>query len=402
MALINVIKYEGGPNIFAWKHPNTELTTATQLIVNESQEAVFFKGGQALDVFGAGRHTLETKNIPLLSKLINIPFGGRSPFSAEIWYVNKINSLDIKWGTPTPIVLFDPFLMVDVKVRSFGQFGIKIENSKKFLEKLVGTLPIFSSENIVNYFKGEYMKSCTSMISSYLTQKKIGILQINTYLEDLSDYVKEKMKPFMSDYGIALVSFSVNSVSADENDSSYQNVKRAMANSAKMRWEKNAEVDTKAYEQKELGYTYQQRRSYDVMEKAASTEGGGGTKNQFMDMAMGLAMGNKMGAVVGTQMGDVAAVMDVTPEATKNCPKCGKQVSDNQKFCPECGAELHKTNTISCIHCGAEIGIKSKFCPECGKPQQTNCPKCNAEIQGTPKFCPECGNKLKDGDEDEK
>lgn len=146
-----------------------------------------------------------------------------------------------------------------------------------------------------------------------------------------------------------------------------------------------------------------ERRSYDVMEKAASTEGGGGgTKNQFMDMAMGLAMGNKMGAVVGTQMGDVAAVMDVTPEATKNCPKCGKQVSDNQKFCPECGAELHKTNTIRCIHCGVEIGIKSKFCPECGKPQQTNCPKCNAEIQGTPKFCPECGNQLKGGENDEK
>lgn len=407
MALINVIKYEGGPNIFAWKHPNTELTTATQLIVNESQEAILFKGGQALDVFGPGRHTLETKNIPILSKLINLPFGGRSPFSAEVWYVNKIHSLDIKWGTPTPISLFDPFLMIDVKVRSFGQFGIKIENSKKFLEKLVGTLPIFSADNIINYFKGEYLKSCTSMISSYLTEKQVGILQINTYLGDLSNYVKDKMTAFMSDYGISLINFSVNSVSADENDSSYRNIKQAMANSAKTRWEQKAKTDTKAYEQRELGYTYQQQRSFDVMEKAATSNGGdGGTKGQFMDMAMGLAMGNKMGAVVGTQIGGVAAVMDATPEATKICPKCKAQVKENQKFCPECGEKLilpqKNSDLISCVHCGAEISVNSKFCSECGKPQKICCPKCNAEIKGSPKFCPECGNKLKDGVNDEK
>lgn len=404
MALLNVIKYEGGPNIFAWKYPNSELTTATQLIVNESQEAIFFKGGQALDIFGPGRHTLETKNIPILSKLINIPFGGRSPFSAEIWYVNKINSLDIKWGTPTPIPLFDPFLMVDVKVRSFGQFGIRIENSKKFLEKLVGTLAIFNAENIVSYFKGEYLKRCTAMISSYFTQKNIGILQINTHLESLSDYIKDKMDDVMNDYGISLLSFSVNSITADENDSSYQYVKEAMANSAKTRWEETAKTDTKAYEQHSLGYTYQQQRSYDVMEQAASNESG--MQNQFMDMGMGLAMGNKMGAVIGTQMGDIAAVMNVTPDitsdSTKVCPKCNFPVNENQKFCGNCGAAIQTANSVTCIHCGASIGNNIKFCTECGKPQQIRCEKCNAEIQGSTKFCPECGNRLRDGEQYEK
>ena len=162
MALIDVIKYDGNPNIFAWKYPNDRLNTSTQLIVSETQETILFKGWQALGVFGAGRHTLTTKNIPILSKLINLPFGGNSPFTAEVWFVNKINSLNIKWGTPTAISLFDSFLMVDVKVRSFGQFGIKIDNSKKFLEKLVGTLQIFNADNITEYFKGEYLKKYSS------------------------------------------------------------------------------------------------------------------------------------------------------------------------------------------------------------------------------------------------
>ena len=265
------------------------LKEKTQLIVNESQEAILFKGGQALDVFGAGRHTLTTNNIPILSKLINLPFGGVSPFTAEVWYVNKIHSLDIKWGTITPISLFDPFLMIDVKVKSFGQFGIRINNSKKFLEKLVGTLPVFSKDNVIAYFRGEYLKKCTAIISSYFTQKNIGILQVNTYLDDLSDYIKDYMSEFMDDYGISLITFSVNNISADENDESYKAVKEAMAGAAKMRWSETAKADTAAYstrtvgtakadvmgyEQQKAGYTYQQKRSFDVMESAASNESG--------------------------------------------------------------------------------------------------------------------------------
>lgn len=408
MALIDIVKYEGGPNIFAWKHPNTELSTKTQLIVNESQEAVLFKGGQALDVFTSGRHTLETKNIPIINKLINLPFGGQSPFNVEIWFVNKIHSLDIKWGTATPISLFDPFLMVDVKVKSFGQFGIRIENSKKFLEKLVGTLSVFTKDNITEYFKGEYLKKFTSIIGSYFTQKNIGILQVNTYLDDLSDFIKDYMKEFMADYGIALLNFSVNSINADENDSSYKAVKEAMAGGAKTRWTETAKADTQAYatrqvgtaksdvmgyEQKQAGFTYQQKRSFDVMEQAASTEGGG-MQNDFMTMGMGLAMGNKMGAVVGTQMGNMAAVMDITEDISQTCNKCGAILNANQKFCSNCGADTQSINHSKCVSCGASIGTNSKFCPECGSPQIKKCSECNAEIKGSPKFCPECGNKF--------
>lgn len=177
MALVEIVKYEGSPNMFAWKYPNDELGTWTQLIVNESQEAVLFKGGRALDVFGSGRHTLSTANIPLLNNLVNLPFGGQSPFTAEVWYVNKIYSLDIKWGTPTPIQLQDPKYGVFIPIRSYGQFGIHITDSKKFLVKLVGIVNVFDDSNIVKYFRGVLLTKAKDTISSYLVQKRSACLK---------------------------------------------------------------------------------------------------------------------------------------------------------------------------------------------------------------------------------
>ena len=120
MAIVEVVKYNGKPDVLAWKYPNEELGTWTQLIVNESQEAVLVKGGKVFDVFGSGRHTLETANIPILNKIINLPFGGRSPFTAEVWYINKGYNLDIKWGTPSPVQIQDPKYGIFVPVRANG------------------------------------------------------------------------------------------------------------------------------------------------------------------------------------------------------------------------------------------------------------------------------------------
>jgi len=136
MAIIDVVKFEGPPDVFAWRYPNQELGTWTQLIVHESQEAILYKGGQALDSFSAGRHTLSTANIPILSNIINLPFGGKSPFTAEVWFINKMRSLDVKWGTSAPIQLQDPKYNIIVSVRAFGQFGVQISNPRKFLGKM--------------------------------------------------------------------------------------------------------------------------------------------------------------------------------------------------------------------------------------------------------------------------
>ena len=179
MAIVEVVKYDGSPDVLVWKYPSQELGTWTQLIVNESQEAVLYKGGKIFDIFQSGRHTLSTENIPLLNKIVNLPFGGRSPFTAEVWFVNKLYSLNVKWGTPTPIQVQDPKYGVFVPVRANGQFGIQIKDTEKFLVKLVGTASVFDRQNLVKLFRGLYITKAKDTISSYVVHKQVSPLEIN-------------------------------------------------------------------------------------------------------------------------------------------------------------------------------------------------------------------------------
>lgn len=164
MAIIDVVKYDSNDEIFAWKFPSENLRLGSQLVVKTSQYAFFVKGGKVLDEFKEGTYTLKTGNIPLLHKIINIPFGGESPFQAEVWFINLISKLDNKWGTPTPIQLEDPKYNIVVPVRAFGQFGMSISDPKKFLQTLVGNMKDFSTEKVVEYFKGKIISSTTSAI----------------------------------------------------------------------------------------------------------------------------------------------------------------------------------------------------------------------------------------------
>ncbi|ATW26802.1 SPFH domain-containing protein [Candidatus Formimonas warabiya] len=432
MAIIEVVKYNGTPDVFVWKYPSEELGTWTQLIVNESQEAILFKGGQALDVFPSGRHTLETANIPILNNLINLPFGGRSPFAAEVWYINKAFSLDIKWGTPTPIQLQDPKYKVFIPLRSFGQFGIQIDDSKKFLVKLVGTLSAFTKDDITKYFRGLYLTIVKDAISSYLVHEQISLLEINAHLEELSECLKVKMLPILAEYGIKLINFYVNDINVPEDDSAVIKLKEALA--------KRAEMDI-------VGYSYVQERSFDTLEGAATNPGSASAG--LMGAGMGLGLGVGIGGGMGTQMGAIANAINTTYQQ-KNCPKCnavmekekrfcsdcgcdtlnyeqskgpkvivcsncGASYTLGVKFCPECGnaynpclkcqADVKKGTTVCsvcgvsmpkvCPNCGGTIeNEKTKFCPECGTSLVKKCPNCNTEIKGDPKFCSECGCKL--------
>ena len=137
MAIIDVVKYQATENEFVYKFPSEDLRLGTQLVVSISQVAFFVKGGKIFDQYESGTHTLKSENIPLINKLINLPFGSSSPFQAEVWFVNLISKMDVKWGTGTPIQLEDPKYGVIVPVRAYGQYGFKISNARLFLETLV-------------------------------------------------------------------------------------------------------------------------------------------------------------------------------------------------------------------------------------------------------------------------
>jgi membrane protease subunit (stomatin/prohibitin family) len=390
MALINVVKYDGSPHMLVWKHPNSELGTWTQLIVNESQEAVLFKGGQALDLFAAGRHTLSTNNIPILSAFMKIPFGGKSPFSAEVWYANKLNTLDVKWGTPTPIQLQDPKYNIFMPVRAHGQFGLRIEDTKMFLTKLVGTLPFFTTDEIVKYFKGIYLTKAKDLISEYLVNEKVSVMEINAYIDDISENLKGKINPAFEEHGMSLLNFQVNDISVPEDDTAVMKLKDALA--------KKAEMDI-------VGYSYAQERTFDTLGAAASNQGS--ESASLMGTGMGLGMGVGMGNIMGGAMGGMAGVVGagmgeagmgaigVVPATTQqnvpaiSCPKCGSQNQTDKKFCAQCGTPLRKT----CPKCGVVLEDVQKFCPECGNPLVNKC-NCGAELSEGQKFCPECGKPV--------
>ena len=352
MEIMDVIKYNGRPDVFAWKYPGEELGTWSQLVVNQSQEAVLVKGGSVADVFGPGTHTLDTKNIPILNKIINLPFGGKSPFKAEVWYINKGYYLDIKWGTPTPIQIQDPKYGIFIPIRSNGAFGIHVTDSVKFLTKLVTTMNVFDAETVTKYFRSLYVTKIKDTISSYLLHRKISILEMNAYIDEISQYMKETICPIMEEYGLGLTSFYVNEISTPEDDPSVGKLKEALS--------KRAEMEI-------IGYNYQQERSFDTLENAVSH--GNADAGSVMGTGMGLGMGFGVGREMGNQFSSMTQNIDLRGgyRKSKFCPQCGSEVLADAKFCSECGSRLISKER-HCTQCGTVLEGNLRFCPECGDP----------------------------------
>lgn len=373
MAIVDVLKFDSSADVFAWKYPNSELGTWTQLIVHESQEAVLVKNGQVTDIFGPGRYTLSTDNIPGLRRIVNIPFGGRSPFTAEVWFVNRAYSLDIKWGTTTPIQIQDPKYHVFIPVRAFGQFGVKIEDSQRFLLKLVGTMKFFNRTTLTDYFRGLYITRVKDSISSCLVKGNISILEINAHLNEISASLQKELAEQMEEFGIKVASFFVNDISAPENDPAVKQLKNALA--------KRAEMDI-------IGYSYQQERTYDTLESAAGNQGAAGG---VMGAGIGMGMGFGIGGAMGNQANNLMGAMN--PQ--KTCPGCGGKIDEKVRFCPNCGVDTTKKQEkgIKCSACGAEVAKGIKFCSECGH-KINPCPNCGADIPEGSGACPSCGTGL--------
>lgn len=286
MALIDVVKCEVNDAELVYKFPSEDLRIGTQLVVHVGQVAFFVKGGKVMDMFECGTYTIKTENIPILNKLINLPFGGNSPFQAEVWFINTLAILNTKWGTPTPIQLEDPKYGIVVPVRAFGQYGIKVVNPKLFLETLVGNMTTFTTEKIDQYFKGKMMSFFSNLISDKMTKDEISVLNINSHLIEMSEFVQSNISKEFSAFGLSLEDFNIMSINVPEGDLSFQKLKEAKDLAAQI---KITGMDV-----------YQMNRTYNVMDKAAANEGGAGN-------LMGLGVGLGAGINVGTQMGNMAS-----------------------------------------------------------------------------------------------
>lgn len=356
---IEIIQYEGGNDVLVWKHPKEDFHTGTQLIVHESQEAILFLNGQALDLFGAGRYTLETQNFPVLSRFMKRPLGDRTPFHCEVYFINKVTVLDILWGTSSPIPVQDPKYDILLPVRANGQFGLRVENGRQLLVKLVGTTGGFDKNTLITYFRGLLMTNIKDYISRLMVEKQISFLEIHSHIAEASEHLKMQMEPLFDEYGLKMVNFFVNSITVPSDDPSYLRIRNALA-AAKEREllakGKRAEMDI-------VGYTYQQQRGFDVLDKAASNEG---TAGNIMGVGMGLGMGFGVGGAVGGVMSGAMQNIQPNTAAGARCAKCGAILPANAKFCLDCGERVVAANTLVCPDCKTPVPAGSKFCAECG------------------------------------
>ena len=430
--LASIIKYEGDNETLVWKHPIEDFNFGSQLIVHESQEAIFFRDGQALDLFGAGRYTLQTQQLPLLEKLYKLPTDTEGTFHSEVYFVNLATQMGIKWGTDSKVRLFDPASGLHIEIGASGEFNIRVTDSRKLLLKVVGTTGGLGQDQLlgIGNGKGFFRSMVMTQVKSYLAQtikeNAINILEIDEHLMALSGALRERINAALDEYGLTMPEFYVSRIVTPDDDPNFrrmkeqyaeqyllvrqENIRKAEAEAAAdrkaveaqtaarmkiigaqgeaeaLKIQKQAEAaayrmqaEAEAAEMRMKGYTYQQETSRQVgMEAMKNGLGGGGNAAGALgDLAgLGVSLG-AMGSVIGMTKD---ALNPMAQDAAQLGAAVGAAVAGGWD-CPACG---HKN-------------ITTNFCPDCGgkKPEAKtgwDCAQCGTKnIQSN--FCPNCGAK---------
>lgn len=384
--IADIIKYEGDNSTFVWKHPCEDFNTATQLIVHESQEALLFLNGQALDLFGPGRHTLETQNIPLLRRVINIPTGGESAFHCEIYFINKTEQMAIRWGTDSKVQYVEPTYKFPISIGASGEMSLSVDDSRKLLVKLVGTERVLDRQQLTTYFRSILMTKVKTYIAQTMRTNAINIFEIDEQLEAFSTDIGNRLVPDFLDYGVQLERFYVTTIVKPDGNPQYEKFKelhfRQYADIAEAQLQQRVGIieqqteaqkmviESQAIAQKRVqeGYTYQQERGFDVAEKAAQNEGVGEFSNMGIGLGMMTGVGGTVGGMVGGAVTDAFAgiTTPTQPSTTGNkfCDQCGAELTPGAAFCDECGAPQAPSDI--CSKCGFKFIKPGKFCPKCG------------------------------------
>lgn len=393
MKIADVIKYEGDNTTFIWKHPVEDFNSLTQLIVHESQEAIFFMNGQALDMLGPGRYTLETGNIPKIGRFLNRQVGDESPFHCEVYFINKTEQMAIKWGTDSKVEYIEPVYGFPIAIGASGEMSLRADDSRKLLLKLVGTEDALTRQKLVTYFRAFLMTRVKTYIANVIKQKKINIFEIDENLTAFSEDLHQLLIPDFEEYGIALERFLVTTVVKPEGERQYERFRElnfrqyADITEAKLRQQtdiiqaqteaQKMIIDSKAQATKRAQerYTYAQERGFDVAEKAAQNESSG----QFTNMGIGLGAMAGVGGAVGGFVGDsinnvMAGAGNVKTDQSELvgradagfCENCGAALAAGAAFCDECGTPVPVVDETKCSNCGYVFERPGKFCPKCG------------------------------------
>ena len=277
--IVDIIKYEGDNSTFIWKHPRVDFNTMSQLIVHESQEAIFFMNGQALDTFGPGRYTLETQNIPYLSKIVNIPTDGKTPFHCEVYFINKTVQMAVKWGTDSKVRYIDPESNLPLELGASGDMNLMVSDGRKLLIKLVGTMSGIAWDNENGNFTKSLMMSFRPLIStavktnltSSIKQLGINILEIDEHLTELSDILKSKILGGFEEYGLTVPEFYLENVVLPEDNPNFRRLRELYTVGLQQRMAQ-AEADIKTAQAKAQAEITAAQREVELERQTTQTE----------------------------------------------------------------------------------------------------------------------------------
>ena len=451
--LASIIKYEGDGDTLVWKHPIEDFNLGSQLIVHESQEAIFFKDGQALDLFGAGRYTLETQQLPILEKLYSLPTDTEGTFHSEVYYINKTVQMALKWGTPEKVRFIDPLTGVPLELGASGEMNLQVSDSRKLIVKLVGTGKNISwgdgvTGTLQAMFRPLIANAVKTNLSSVIKNEAIDLLEIDEKLNVISESLRQKLLPGFEEYGLTVPQFYVNRVVLPEEDPNFKRIRElhtitlqtrviqaeATVKTAKAQSEtmyRTAEEQSKAaieaarreaelqrqMTETEIAKREAERKVIAAQAEAQAQRMAGLTEAEIMQAkgytqkdvlqaevqksyaeALG-QMGANGGSGGSSMLGDIAG-LGVTLGAMGSVIGMTKDAMTpmmNMGAAAAAPAPAALVGGWDCA-CGAK-NIQSKFCPECGskkpEPKAANtwdCPNCgNKGI--TAKFCGECGCK---------
>ena len=395
LAITHVIKYEGDNQSFIWKHPCEDFNTGSQLIVHESQEAIFFMNGQALDSFGPGRYTLETQNLPLVGKLFKLTTGGVSAFHCEVYFINKTEQMAIRWGTDSRVTYVEPTYQFPISIGACGEMSLRVQEPRKLLIRLVGTEYYLSQDKLKSYFRAMMMARIKTYMAQVMKANKINIFEIDENMERFSEEIREKLAPDFAEYGMVLEQFYVTTLSKPDGDPQYERFKqlhfRQYADVAEAKLQQQLDIieqqtraqrmviESQGIAQKRAieGYSYQEERGFDVAERVAANEGVG----EFANMGVGLGVMAGVGGAVGNTFGNTlnqalgaagtpaaaqAPAGDTAQQPDAFCANCGNKLTAGALFCDECGTPVAPAQPEKCANCGFVFEKPGKFCPKCG------------------------------------
>lgn len=343
-----------------------DIKFGAQLTVRESQSAVFFYNGKAYDAFGPGRHTLKTANIPLLTKILSLPWGMTSPLRAEVYFINMKTFPNLKWGTRDPVAFRDKELGL-IRLRAFGIFNIRVIQPLLLINSLVGTQGIFSTEEIEEYIN----RIIVSRFNDYMGERIDTIFNLPGKYNEFSDGLKLLIQNDLSKFGLALTELYINSITPPPE------VQKAIDDKSRL----NVFDD--------LNKLLKMKTAMAV-ETAAQTQSEAGA-------GLGLGMGFMIPGMLAEAFKGAASQAGAAATEKYSCPECKQTIPKEAHFCPACGHQLLIVS--KCAHCGKNLPVNAKFCVSCGtavtvKPTPKKCSHCGLENLPESIYCNQCGERL--------